>query len=175
MGKPAQELSPEAVRVMVRGLREGLSARMIAGLIERECGEKVSERTLSRRMAERRAEQQRLQAKQEDVDAIVKAMLAHDATAADMAQALMMQAMLEEPERFRDSKGVWRAGLQAQELRLKERALGVKERAVAAIERRVAILEEREKRAVAALTGTGEKMTPEERLKEIREIYGIRG
>ncbi len=175
MGKPAQELSPEAVRVMARGLREGLTARMIAGLIERECGEQVSERTLSRRISEWRAGEQRRKAKEEDAAAMVKAMKEGNVTAAEMVQALTTQALIEEPERFRDSKGVFRTGLAAQELRLKERTLAVKERAVAAIERRVKILEDREKRAVEALSGTGEKMTPEERLKEIREIYGIRG
>ncbi len=173
MPKAPQELSPEAQRVMVRGVREGKTTRMIAALIEQDCGETVPERTLARRISEWRAEQARLKAKQEDVDAIVKAMLANDATAADMAQALMMQAMVEDPERFKAGKGVYAAGLAAQELRLKERALAVKERAVAAIERRVKLLEEREARAVAALEDKSGTKTAEERVREIREIYNL--
>ncbi len=64
--------------------------------------------------------------------------------------------------------------LQAEELRLKKRALEVKERAIAAVERRLELLEAREKRALEALQGDkGETMTDAERVRRVREIYGL--
>lgn len=175
MPRVAQELSPEAHRVMVRGLREGLTSRMIAGRIAQECGEKVSERTVARRAAEWRADQARLRGKQEDVAALVAAMKQQDFTAEEMISALALQALMADPEKFAaaDVMDVQDRNLAAREVAIKQQKLELQSRQVALQERRVKLLEERERRAMAALEEKDETMTPEDRVRRIREIYGL--
>ncbi|HEY3416299.1 MAG TPA: hypothetical protein VGM23_05385 [Armatimonadota bacterium] len=176
MGKAARELSPEAQRVMVRELRAGKTARMIAGIIAQEVGEDVAERTLSRRISEWRSYQQRRHAAQEQMETLLAAAKAQDATAPEMIRALGIEALMMDPDAWSGSDPikVQRQNLQAEELRIKRERLEIQKRQVAVDEARLRIMLDREKRAVAALEDKGEAMTPEERIREIRAIYGLK-
>lgn len=169
------EIGPEAQRVMVQCFWSQKPATMIAAIVEQETGEQIAVRTIERRAAAWRAEQSRLKAGQEQMDALVKAMKANDAAAPEMIQALALQALIMDPDAFAKSDPikVQRQNLRAEELRIKAATLALKERQIAVDETKLRMLQEREQRAVAALEGKGEAMTPEERMRKIREIYGL--
>ena len=178
--KATDRISEAGKRVMLQGFASGRTAAFIAQAIADETGEIVAERTVSRRAAEWRQEMADRKARRERMGDLVAAMRDAGMDGTQMIQALAIDHLVEHPEALTGADPIELQGLQldAKKVELKEREIAVRERVAAIDERKMAMLEEREKRAVAALTreGGGErKMTPEERIQEIRSIYGIAG
>jgi hypothetical protein len=92
----------------------------------------------------------------------------------EMIQALACDQLMEHPEALTGADPIELHGLQlkAETIRQKARELDIRARVVAMDERRLGMLEEREKRAVELLRPEA-AMTPEERVDEIRRIYGL--
>jgi hypothetical protein len=173
--KKTDQLSPEAQRVMIGGFRARKTYAAIAKDLA-EIGETVPERSIARRASEWRQAQERRDQARDYVHDLVDAMRAQSVTAAEMVQALATDALLLDPEAFTggDPIKVQRQNLRAEELRLKRDELEIKRRLVSAEEERLRLLVAREQRAIAALQKSETEMTPEQRLREIQEIYGIR-
>lgn len=173
--KSTDDLAPEAVRVLTGGFRAGKTYAAIARDLA-EIGIEVPERTIARRGAEWRQAQERREQTKTYVHDLVAAMKANDLTAAEMVEALSRQALMDDPEAFTsaDPLKVQRLSLQAQELRIKAQDLAIRERQVMAEETRLKLLTAREERAKAALEKPETEMTPEQRLREVEAIYGIR-
>jgi hypothetical protein len=106
---------------------------------------------------------------------LVEAMRAGGMDGSEMIQALAIDQLVEHPEALTGADPIALHGmsLKAETVRLKARELEIRARVVAIDEKKLELLEEREKRAVAALAGGEETMTPEERINEIRTIYGL--
>lgn len=175
-GASKKELSDAAAAVMLRGFAAGWTAERIAQAVADESGEKVSARTIARRAAEWRESKRRFDAGTERWKQLLAAAQDSPADVSGMIQALAKDYLLQNPNALdgADPIKMGRAALVAQELELKRRQVEVKERAVAIDERRVKLLEEREQRAIAALGDDKQQMTAEERLAEIKAIYGLR-
>lgn len=175
--KATDSLSDEARAVMARGCAEGRTAAWIVQAVADATGETVAPRTVARRAAEWRSEDARRKAARERMEDLVAAMRANDMDASEMIQALAMDHLVEHPEALTGADPIELHGmsLDAEKVRLKKRELDLRERAIAAVERKAKLLEDREERAKAALGDERQAMSPEERLAEIREIYGIRG
>jgi hypothetical protein len=176
-GKATDGLSEAGQAAMCRGFAAGWTAARIAQAVKDATGETVAERTVARRAAEWRMEMADRKARREHVADLVAAMREQGMDGAEMIQALACDQLMEHPEQLTGADPIELHGLQldAEKVRQKKREMDIRERVVAIDERKIALLEEREKRAIAALTKDGvEAMTPEERIAEIREIYGIR-
>ena len=160
---------------MARGFASGWAAYKIAQAVVDETGEEVAERTVARRAAEWRAEMARRKSARERMTDLVEAMKAGNMDASEMIQALAMDHLAENPDALTDSDPVEVQGLalSAEKVRLKRREMDLRERAIAVNEKKLALLEDREKRAVAALAGGEETMSPEDRIREIKGIYGL--
>jgi hypothetical protein len=173
--KATDGLSAEAQRVLAGGFRGKKTYRAIAADLS-EIGETVPARTIARRAVEWRRDQARRGAAREQVQDLVAAMKANDLSAAEMVQALAMQALMDDPESFASSDPlkVQFQGVMAEEVRLKKRKQELAERKLTLDERRLRIIEEREVRVKATLEKPEETMTPEQRLREIQAIYGIK-
>jgi hypothetical protein len=175
--KVTDGLSEAAQAVMARGFADGRPAAFLARAVKDATGEAVSERTVSRRAAEWRAEATRRKAARERMADLVAAMKAGGMEASEMIQALAMDQLVEHPEALTGADPVELHGmsLDAEKVRLKRRELDIRERSVTVDERKLAMLEAREDRLKAAVEG-GEKkdLTPEERLREVRSILGLR-
>jgi hypothetical protein len=166
-------LSEEGQRVMLQGFVEKHTALWISRAIETATGERVADRTISRRMAEWRSERDNFdRAKQQ-----FAAMKAAGLDGVQMMQALAFDRLVENPGALTGSDPIdfHKLGLEAEKLALKKREIDARERMLALEERRAAMVEAREKRAIAALGEDKPEMSAEERLTEIRGIYGIRG
>lgn len=174
------QIGAEAMRVMVAEFRAKTPAAIIVRLVAEQTGEQVTERTVARRAAAWRAEQARRQSSREQVEDLVAAMKAQDVTAAEMAEALMMDALAMHPERFQnaDAVKVVGTGLYAREVRLKERKIALQERAIAAVEKKLEMLLDKQRRADAAAAELeakaerGEQISAED-VARIRSIYGL--
>lgn len=176
MSLVTDSLSDEGRRVMVSGFQQSMAAEKIAQAIKDATGEVVAVRTVARRAAEWRSELARREQARERMEDLVRAVREGGPEGSEMIQALAMERLIENPDALfeADPVKVQKLHLQAEELRLKKRALEVKERAIAAVERRLELLEAREKRALEALQGDkGETMTDAERVRRVREIYGL--
>ena len=173
--KATDRISEAARRVMARGFAQGWAAKAIAETVAKETGEKVAPRTVSRRAAEWRFEAERHKLARERMGDLVDAMKAGSMDASEMIQALAMDRLVEAPEALTasDPLKVQSLSLAAEELRLKKRQLDIRERSVKVVERKLQLLEGREQRAIAAVQDDKEKMTPEDRIQRIREIYGL--
>ena len=161
---------------MHRGFAAGWTAARIVSAVADETGEAVAPRTVARRAAEWREEKRRFDAGKERWAQLLAAAQENPTDVSGMIQALAKDYLLQNPNALDDADPIRmsRAAMAAEELAIKRRQVDVKERAVAIDERRAAMLEEREKRAVAALMdGKGEAITDEERVRRIREIYGL--
>jgi hypothetical protein len=175
--KATDGLSEAARAEITRGLAEGWTAERIAQAVLDTTGEKVAERTVSRRMAEWQAEAARRKLGRERMQDFVAACQERGIDPASYYQALVMDVMEQNPEALSgaDPIKLHGLGLAAQETALKARALDIKERAIAIDEKKLALLEAKEERTLAALTKSTGTKTPEDRLREIEEIYGITG
>ena len=173
--KSTDDLAPEAVRVMTGGFRGNKTYAAIARDLA-EIGIEVPERTIARRGAEWRMARERREQAKEYVHDLVAAMKASDLNAVEMGEALMRQALMDDPEAFVDADPIkmQQTQLRAEELRLKQRDLDIRARQVAAEEDRLRLLMAREERAKAALAKPEAELTPEQRLREIEAIYGIK-
>jgi hypothetical protein len=164
---------------MVQGFVAQKTAAWIAQAIQDATGETVAERTIARRAAEWRAEVARRRAGRERMEDLVAAMKAGGMDVSEQIMALAQSHLMEHPDALTGADPVDLQGLalESEKMRLKRREVEIRERVVAVDERKMALLEEREKRAIAALTreGGGRRMTDEERVAEIREIYGLKG
>jgi hypothetical protein len=169
-------LSEDGRQVMLRGFSAGRTAAFIAQAVLDATGEVVAERTVARRAAEWRQETEERQARRERMADLVDAMRAGGLDGSEMIQALAIDQLVEHPESLTGADPIDLHGMSidAEKVRLKKRELDLRERAVAIDEKKLALIEEREKRAVAALGSDKVTMTAEERLAEIRSIYGIR-
>lgn len=166
--KATDGLSAECQRALVAGFRAKLTyaevTRQLRGL-----GAEISERAVARAGAEWREEEDRRQAACEQMRALIGAMKAEDMNAAEIVHALGVQALLDDPE-----EGRKRDPLEAEKLRIQRETLEVRKRQVELAEKKLAAMVEREARAAAVVADEDEKITPEERVRRIREIYGIR-
>ncbi len=173
--KATDGLGAEAQRIMVCGFRERKTYRAIAKDLA-AIGEEVPERTIARRAVEWRSEQARREAAREYVSNLVAGMKENDLSSAEMVQALSMQALMEDPAAFTasDPMKVQFHGLMAEKIRIEKRRQELAERKLGLDERKLRLIEDREVRVKATLEKPAETMTAEERLREIRTIYGIR-
>lgn len=173
--KATDQVSETARVVMARGFALGWSAKRIAEAVAESTGEQLAPRTVSRRAAEWRAEVERRKALRERMSDLVAAMKAGDMDASEAIQALAMDRLMEHPEALTGSDPikVQSLSLAAEELRLKKRQLDIRERSVVVTEKKLQILESREQRAIAALQGHDDEMSPEDRIAEIKAIYGL--
>ena len=159
---------------MLRGFAAGWTAARIVNAVADATGEVISERTVARRAAEWREESAERRAKREHIAALVDAMRASGMDGEEMVKALAMDQIEQHPEMLTGADPIALQGLSlaAEKVRLKKRELDIRERVVAIDEKKLALLAEREERAKAALVGE-EAMSPEERINEIRRIYGL--
>ena len=172
--KTTDGLSEEAQRVM----RAGFHAKKTYAAVARdlkEIGVEVNERTIARRGQEWGEERRRRQAARDYVSDLVAA-AAENPEASQVLGALATDALIADPDGFKagDPIKVQRLNLRAEELRLKRDELEIKKRLVSTVETRLGLLEARELRAKAALEKTDAEMTPEQRVREIEAIYGIK-
>ena len=174
--KATDGLSAEAQRLMMAGFRGKRTYAAIVRQIEETTGEKVAPSTLARRSSEWRTEQSRRQAAREYVGDLVAELKANNFTATEMAEALLTDALMANADGFKnaDPLKVQAQNLRAREVATKERELGIKTRAIELDERRLKLIEDREQRVKTTLEKPAEEMTPEQRLREIQAIYGIR-
>ena len=175
LAKVTDGLSAEAQRIMARGFAANQPAAAIMHDVLLATGEIVKLRTMSRRAAEYRAEASLRKEAREHMHGLVAAMKEGGVEASEMIQALATDYLVEHPETLTaaDPVKVQALSLKSEELRLKRKQLEVRERAIAVLENKARLLEAREERAKAALAAPEEKLTPEERIKEIRAIYGL--
>jgi hypothetical protein len=173
------KLSEAGKRTMLQGFALGKTAAFIVQAVKDATGEELAERTVARRAREWRAEAADRKARREHMQDLVAAMREQGMDGAEMIQALAIDHLVEHPEALTGADPIELHGLQldAKKVQLKEREIAVRERVAAIDERKMALLEERERRAIRALTREGgdRQMTPEERIQEIRSIYGIAG
>ena len=168
-------ISEEAQAAMLRGFSAGWTAARIAQAVLDATGEVVAERTVARRAAEWREETAERKAQRERMADLVEAMRAGGMDGSEMIQALAIDQLVEHPDALTGADPIALHGmsLDAEKVRQKKRELDIRERVVVVDEKKLALLEEREKRAVAALASGEETMSPEERINEIRRIYGL--
>ncbi len=161
---------------MLQGFSRGWTAVRIAQAVLDATGEVVAERTVARRAAEWREETAERVAQRERMADLVEAMRAGGMDGSEMIQALAIDHLVEHPETLTGADPVELHGLslKAKTVELKKRELDIRERVVAIDEKKLEMLAAREARALAALTSDKVTMTAEERLEEIRSIYGIR-
>ena len=132
----------------------------------------MKERTVSRRMAEWEESRARFERAKEQYRAMTEAGI----DGAQMIEAKAFERIMDEADPFAgcDPIAFHALGLDAKKVALKEREIAVRERVAAIDEQKMALLVEREKRAVAVLSGEkGDKLTAEERLERAKEIYGL--
>lgn len=174
--KATDGLSVEAQRILIGGFRAKWANKAIAREIFEATGERVAERTVARRGAEWRTEQSRRLAAKDQMLALVEAMKEGNVPASEMIQALATDALLTNPNGFAgaDPLKVQDRNLRAEEIALKRAELAVKQRALELNEKKFSAMREREEKAKAALEKAEPAMTPDERLREIQEIYGIK-
>lgn len=155
---------------MSRGFAAGWTAERVAQAIADETGEKVTPRTVARRAREWRQKRDRFEAAKEQYAAMKAAGL----DGSQMIEALAFERLVADPEALTGSDPIkfHTIGLEAKRVTLKEREVALREREVAIDERKMKLSEDREKRAMAAMDPKTE-MTAEERVAEIREIYGL--
>jgi hypothetical protein len=173
--KSTDGLPDEAVRILIGGFRARKTYAAIARDLA-EIGAEVPERTIARRASEWRQAQERRDQAREYVHDLVAAMKSQDMRADEMVQALATEAVLSDPEAFTSGDPIKLQGLniRAQANQLKAQELAIRERLLTMEEQRLRLLTAREERAKAALAKPEGQMTPEQRLQEVRDIYGIR-
>jgi hypothetical protein len=173
--KATDRISDEARRVMLQGFAAGRTAAFIVQAVKDATGELVAERTVARRAAEWREESADRQARRERMTDLVDAMRASGMDGSEMIQALAIDHLVENPDALTgaDPIDLHTLSINAEKVRLKKREMDIRERVVAIDERKMQLLEEREKRAIAALATGETEMTAEERIAEIRRIYGL--
>jgi hypothetical protein len=173
--KSTDKLSAEARRVMFAGFASGMTYAAIAEQLW-SMGVKIPERTVARRGAEWHEEQERRKAAREQVAAIMEAMKEGRWESSEILRALATDALLNDPEAFAgaDPMKVQDRNLAAEDLRLKREKLELQKAKHDLNVAKFRALQEREQRAIAALEKPADRMTPEDRLREIRAIYGIK-
>jgi hypothetical protein len=177
--KAIDGISEAGQALLRKGFAAGRTAAFLAQALHDETGDEMSERTVAREAAIWRADMADRKARRERMADLVAAMRDAGMDGTQMIQALAIDHLVEHPEALTGADPIELQGLQleAKKVELKAREIGVRERAMSIDERKLALLEEREKRAVAVLKSEGgeRQMTPEERIAEIRSIYGIAG
>jgi hypothetical protein len=171
-GKITDSLSEAAQKVMLQGFADQRTAVWISQAILDATGERVKERTVSRRAKEwRDAQEQFDRAKRQ-----YAAMKAAGLDGVEMLQALAFDRLVENPGALTGADPIQfhSLGLEAEKVAMKRRELDLRARQIAIGEKKLALLEAREARAVAVLGSDKPELTAEERLREIREIYGLR-
>jgi hypothetical protein len=179
MERATDKISDAGKRTMLQGFAAGKTAACIVQAVKDETGEELAERTVARRAAEWRQEMADRKARREHMSDLVAAMREQGMDGTEMIQALAIDHLVEHPEALTGADPIELHGLQldAKKVQLKEREIAVRERVAAIDERKMALLEDREQRAIKLLKAEGgeRQMTPEERIQEIRSIYGIAG
>ena len=168
--KATDSLSAAAQAAMSRGFAAGWAAERIARAVKDETGEAVAPRTVARRAAEWRDKKRRYEAARDQCRAMKEAGF----DGAQMIEALAFERLIENPDALvkADPIEFHSLGLAAKKVALKEREVAARERSIAIDERKMKLLEDREQR-VRAAADPKVAMTPEERLAEIRGIYGL--
>lgn len=157
---------------MAAGFAAKWTAAAIAAAVKEATGEVVAERTVSRRMVEWESGKDRFETAKEQFRAMKEAGL----DGVQMLQALAFERLLDDPDALTgsDPLAFHALGLEAEKVALKKREIEVRERGIAVVERKLAVVEEREKRAVAALAeGAGAEVSDADRLRRVKEIYGL--
>jgi hypothetical protein len=172
VAKVTDSLSAAAQRIMAAGFAANRPAAFIVQAVADATGEKVAARTVSRRAQEWRARRDTMERAKEQFAAMKAAGL----DGAEMIQALAFETLCRDPEALTGESPIefQSLGLKAQELRIKARQVDVRARELELDERRVRLIEEREKRAIAAVSEDKPGMSAEEKVREIRAIYGLR-
>ena len=178
--KATDTLPPDAWAVMIAGFRARKTYTAIARDLA-DIGQPVPERTIARRAIEFRRDQSRRDGAREQVHNLVAAMKANDLSAAEMVQALAMQALLDDPGAFsaQDPLRVQFQGLMAEEVRIKKRKQELAEQRLALDTQKYRAQQDREERARAAIDELakkdlrGEHLTTSD-IDRIRAIYGLR-
>jgi hypothetical protein len=161
---------------MRRGWVAGLGAKRIAEYVKQETGETVSPRTVARRGREWREQMGQRELGRQRMRELAVAAKNSGEKASAFIRALAMEVLEDNPNALRSADPVKLGGLalSSDGMCLKHRAMDLKERQVAVSEGRFKLLEERERRAIAAIDGERDvELTPEERLRRVREIYGL--
>lgn len=160
---------------MVQGFAAGRTAAFIAQAVLDATQEAVAVRTVARRAAEWRCEVDRRKLARERMEDLVAAAEKGGIESSGVIRALALEALEANPEALTSAEPLELQGmaLKAEMVRIQRLRLEVAARKVAVDEKRVGMLEARERRAVEVLAETGETVSPEERMRRIREIYGI--
>ncbi len=176
-GLATDRLSSEAQSVMLACFREKLPAATIVSRIKAATGEKAAERTIARRKSEWEAESRRRQAGREQMEDLLAAARAGSHTASEMINALAIEQLMRDPDGTLrlDPIALQQTSIQAERVRLQARQVELKERQLALDEKKFAAIQAREAAAIEALKGNAAKdLSPEDRLRKVQEIYGIK-
>lgn len=165
---------------MVACFAQRMPAAAIAVRLKAELDVDVAERTIGRRKQEWEAEMARRQRSREQMEDLLAAMRAGDATASEMVNALAIEAMMRDPEGTLNVNPVdlQRTSIAAERVRIQAKRLELQARQISLDEQKFALMREREERAIAATTELankaerGQSITPED-MRRIREIYGL--
>ena len=169
------EMSADAQAAMRRGFVAGLGARRIAQLVEKETGEKVSARTVARRNAEWRGLMSNRKLGRERLEELIAAAEKGGREVSEFLRAMALEALENNPDTLVSVEPVKLHGLalSSEGMRLKHRALDLRERQVAVSEGRLRLIEDRERRAIAVISGEKQQLSAAEILEEVKGIYGL--
>jgi hypothetical protein len=169
-------LSSEAQQLLAACLRGKLAPALIVQQIKTATGEEVSERTIARRKADFEAETQRRRAGREQMEDLLAAMRQGDHTASEMVNALAIEQLMRDPDGTlaADPIALQQTSIQAERVRLQAKSMAIKERQLALEEQKFAALQAREQRAIDALKGDESKLSPQDMLRKVKEIYGLK-
>jgi len=172
---PRLQLGEQARAIMARGFAEDWTAKRIAQAIQDETRESVSWRTVARRAAERRVDIERRKLARERMEDLVAAAQKGGLEVSEFVRALALEALENNPDALNSADPVKVHGLalNSEAMRLKRRALDLRERQVAVSEGRLRLIEDRERRAIAVISGEKHQLSAAEILEEVKGIYGI--
>jgi hypothetical protein len=174
------QLSPEATHLMAVGFRSKTPSAQLVMQIRNATGEVVSERTMARRKQEFEAEQQRRQSGREQMEDLLSAMRAGDATASEMVNALAMESLMRDPDGFAmlNPIDVQRTSIQAEKVRLQREKLELQKRQMALDEQKFELLKQQREQVLKAAEDleqkvAGGKQITEDDLRKVKGIYGL--
>jgi hypothetical protein len=168
-------LSSEAQSILDAGSRSKTPAAIIAVQIKEATGEAVAERTIARRKSEWETAEKTRTERREFAQNLVEAARRGDMRASDVVSAYAMEQMLRDPEGIMalDSIDLQKNAIAGERVLIQRKALELKEREIALNEAKFELLKQQKEQAIAALTEKSEAITPEDRIRRMREAYGL--
>jgi hypothetical protein len=166
-------ISPEDWEMMVQGFRENLSIWQISDKVKAATGNSFSKGVIQRRRDEWDFDRRNAELGRRNLENVLELWKAEGKDPAEFLKAIAVEHMEKNPHLFEgaDPVKVGRLALSAQGVSLKKREVEIRERQVAVQEGKLSLLEQRAKAVLD--TDTNADLTPEERLRRIREIYGL--